>query len=247
MSSIRGAATCYNSQLLNYIKCNSKIAKSTNFQGTLYERTVMRELATKLRVTKLVNSGGAFDQGIDISGKWDLQPIYDHVNSIWGLNKSLPARYKVNGRILKPLKHSLASGGHLQPLDVIVQCKAFKTRKITARDLREVTGIFTQHAGHLKKAIVMLCSPTLMTKDAIAAINQLPVPITYLQIDMIRFSRKTGELDLNESGQLLNYYENEYASKLLDDCGIQQWLAMSCWELPTDANAIGPVVAEAKF
>lgn len=33
-----------------------------------------------------------------------------------------------------------------------------------------------------------------------------------------------GHYDLQDSGRLQNYYENEYAAQLLNGCGVTEWI-----------------------
>lgn len=222
---------CYKNQILTYINANQHIVDSKVFQGTLYELTVMRELHKKLNVKTMQLTGSAYDQGIDIRGKWDVSEIFSSVKDSLLMARELPKRVTVNGVSLKPLCHRFTQGNLNSSIDVLVQCKAFSNRKIAGRQVRELMGtLFQQISSPLRrnKTVIMLSSPNLLTKDAISVMNQLSGPIIYLQVEMLRAKDVPGQYDFENSGRLLNYYENKYASKLLTNCGVSEWLKMVC-------------------
>ncbi|AET37710.1 Rrg7p Ecym_1485 [Eremothecium cymbalariae DBVPG len=225
----------YRKSLTEYISDNVHICDSTVFQGTLYELTVMRELHDKLHIENLCQTGGAYDGGVDIRGKWDISNIYNRVKKLVDLDKKLPKRYSVNGLNLKPLRTKIIENNNsYRPLDIIVQCKAFTARKITGKQIRELMGAFSMISKNHEKrnnTIVMMSSPNLLTKDAVAVMNQMRIPLVYLQITMIKPSDAEPDFNVNQSGHLCHYFENEYASKLLDNCGINEWIKLEAYKL----------------
>lgn len=240
MNSLRYVAKrfVHNDTLKKFIHENSHIAGSTVFQGTLYEYTVMRELKNKLCMDKLRRSGGSYDHGIDIKAKWPLDRIYSVINDQIGLVKEVPSRVLVNNTIFKPLKHKLTEGKKFKPLDVLVQCKSFTSSKITGKEIRELMGAFAYNVTSAKRnhTVIIMSSPNFLTKDGLQMMNSLTIPLVYLRIEALKSHQ--GWYDLDYSGRLLNYYENEYASKLLDDCGVQQWLKLAAYKDRTPDKAL---------
>ncbi|SCV99455.1 LAFE_0A03554g1_1 [Lachancea fermentati] len=229
-----GRRRVHNEGLRKYIEENTRISKSTVFQGTLYEHTVMRELRDKLLIEKMEMCGGSYDAGVDIKGKWPLNKIYDAVNSSHGLTKDVPKRISVNGCSFKPLKHKLMAPAPFKPLNVLVQCKAFKNTKITGREMRELMGTYSLNVPSNKRnqTVFIMSAPNLLTRDGLLVMNSLAIPLIYARIEMLKSHQ--GWYDLEYSGKLQNYYENEYASKLLDDCGIHEWLKSAAYKNYSD-------------
>ncbi|AQZ17826.1 RRG7 (YOR305W) [Zygosaccharomyces parabailii] len=222
----------WNEAILQFIKQNQDISHSSVFKGTLYEHTVMRELNEKLAMKELQKVGGANDRGVDIKGQWPLDIIFRKTVPIVHLEQNaIPTRCTIHGTSLKPLSKKLQeNGGKLDPIKVLVQCKAFSFSKVSPRELRELLGTFASVVPDTqrKRTIIMMCSPNLLTKEGLSLVNALRVPLIYLRIEMLRQSG--GAYDLCNSGRLLNYYENDYAAALLQGCGIKEWLKLSLYK-----------------
>ncbi|CCH59128.1 hypothetical protein TBLA_0B02860 [Henningerozyma blattae CBS 6284] len=231
----------YNAIILKFIEENKATSTSTVFQGTLYEYTVMRELSNKLLMKDLNKIGGAGDKGIDIVGSWPIYPIYEKMNPIFKLSEDkILKRTKINGAFVKPLRNKLEEeNANMKPINIAVQCKAFRTSKVSPRDLRELVGtytsLFANPSGKYNKApiIIFMCSPNLLTKDGINLINSVSIPLIYLRVNMIPSLGNQyiyNETTLQEQGHIVNYYENLHASKLLQSCGIKEWLNLRAYD-----------------
>ncbi|CCD24875.1 Rrg7p NDAI_0E00590 [Naumovozyma dairenensis CBS 421] len=229
----------HNDSIISFIRNNAAISQSTVFQGTLYELTVLRELAEKLGMTSLEKVGGAHDGGVDIKGTWPISNLYKKLEAITHISDELstiPKRSKVNGRVFRPLIHRINDdillGKQFAPLKVLVQAKAFRTTKVSPKELRELVGTFSSMVPDTKRnsTIILMCSPHMLTKDSLNLINNVKLPLIYLRIEMLR-SLNDGSYDIEKSGTLLNYYENEYASKLLEGLSIQRWLTLKLYDV----------------
>lgn len=220
-----------NGAILQFIRNNPEISHSTVFQGTLYEHTVMRELGEKLHMIELQRIGGSNDRGIDIRGRWPLDFVFDRVRRVVSLEE-VPKRDKIHGSALKPLRRKLdEKRGQLEPLKVLVQCKAFNALKVSPKEFRELVGTFASNVPDTQRnsTVIMMCSPNLLTKEGLNLINTVKLPLVYLRIEMLK--RISDGYDLPNSGRLLNYYENDYAAALLQGCGIKEWLNLSLYKL----------------
>ncbi|CCC68167.1 hypothetical protein NCAS_0B00830 [Naumovozyma castellii] len=221
----------HNDTLRNFIDQNRLISKSTVFQGNLYEFTVLRELDEKLGMINLSKVGGAHDGGRDIKGMWPIFQLYEEKISNGNATSNLeniPKRTRVNGSLLKPLIHKYnehATDTILPALKVLIQCKALSTTKVSPKELRELIGTFSSmvDSKHKNTTIAMMCSPHLLTKDGLTLINNIKMPLIYTRIEMLR---PIGDniYDIENSGKLINYYENEYAEQLLQGFGIKNWI-----------------------
>lgn len=216
-----------------FIRNNKEIENSTVFQGNLYEYTVMRELSKKLKIDKLKKIGGANDGGVDLIGKWPLKIIFGRMNQTLNLeNNEVPITNKCNGVTVKPLYHILTGKKPKDlSLNVLVQCKGFTSSKVSPKELRELVGTYTSRAksfSRSKKTVMIMCSPNMLTKEGLNLINSVPIPLMYLRIDMIKQIKN--EYDIDNSGKLFNYYENYYASLLLQNLGIGEWLKLKLYD-----------------
>ncbi|SCU84939.1 LAMI_0C09494g1_1 [Lachancea mirantina] len=214
----------HNSSLRAYIAANSRIAGSTLFQGTLYEHTVVRELEEKLLMEKLKVCGGAFDKGVDIRGKWPIERIFEAFNQCLDETDDHGSkRVTVNGTNFKPLRYKI-DNSTFKPLNILVQCKGFKHSKITSKEIRESVGAFLLNVRDVKRnaTIFFVASPNLLTRDGLMAMNSLAIPMIYIRVGMLKSHQ--GGYDLENTGKLSNYYENEFAVKLLEGFGIDVWL-----------------------
>lgn len=217
----------YNDAIQQFIQQNQLISQSSVFQGSLYEHTVIRELGEKLGMTKLQKVGGANDRGVDIKAYWPIEKIYDRMNALMNLEQIvLPKRCKVNGATFKPFRDKI----HTEKLKVLVQCKAFTSSKVAPKEFRELVGTFSSlvSSSQRNKTVIMMCSPNMLTKDGLNLINSIRMPLVFLRIEMLQL--KDGIYDVANSGKLVNYYENEYASMFLQGCGIKEWLKLAMFD-----------------
>lgn len=192
----------------------------------------MRELSEKLAMTKLQKLGGANDHGVDIKGQWPLDFIFRSTNQIVQSDKSsIPKRCSVQGTTLKPLRAKIEeTQGVLDPIKVLIQCKAFSTSKVSPREFRELVGTFASLVpiSQRKRTVILMCSPNMLTKEGLNLMNTVKIPLIYLRIEMLR--QLGGKYDFCNSGRLLNYYENDYAAALLKGCCIKEWLNLSLYK-----------------
>lgn len=194
----------------------------------------MKELKDKLGLENLVQVGGAHDGGVDILGKWTLDPIFSKMNTLFKLDQPynvVPLKEKLGKLTIQPLYHKLLEGRNSSKpvkLDAIVQCKSLTKSKLAPREIREIMGTFISKIPIRKRksTIAFICSPSLLTKDAIKIINELPIPLVYLRISQLERIGKN-EFDLKGTGHLLSYYENDYSQKLLQNCGIKEMITMN--------------------
>ncbi|KAM3160251.1 Required for respiratory growth protein 7, mitochondrial [Lachancea thermotolerans] len=232
---LRNGAACFkrlahNLAIRKYLQNNIAIADSTVFQGTLYEHTVVRELSEKLLVKNLEVCGGSYDGGIDIRGKWPVDQIFKTARERFDLSAEFPKKASVNGAQFKPVRHKLDSKSPFRPLNVLVQCKAFKNAKITGKEIRESMGAFSScvPASRRTQYVLMLSSPNMLTRDGLNVMNGLAIPLVYIRVEMLKSHQ--GWFDLENSGKLQNYYENEFASRFLQNCGVSQWLKFKLYQ-----------------
>ncbi|SCU90019.1 LADA_0F01310g1_1 [Lachancea dasiensis] len=215
----------HNTAILKYLRENKAIVGSTLYQGALYEHTVARELGEKLAMDSLEICGGSYDAGIDIRGEWPVDKIYNRCRDRLKLDgSSIPKKMTVSGAQFKPIFHKLNSGREFKPLHVLVQCKAFTSAKITGKEVRETMGAFSSAvpASKRNQHILVMSSPNFLTRDGLNVMNGLAVPLLYVRVEM--FKSHQGWYDIEGTGKLQNYYENEYASNLLQGCGVSHWL-----------------------
>ncbi|CAB4252937.1 similar to Saccharomyces cerevisiae YOR305W RRG7 Protein of unknown function [Maudiozyma barnettii] len=216
-----------NAAIERYISLNKHTAGSTVFQGTLYENIAMREMSQKLGMTNLERIGGAHDGGVDITGDWSVVPIYKKMEQVLGpYRDKIPKRCTVNGARLSPIANKIESGNEVTSLRALVQCKAFTSSKVTPKELRELVGTFGSLVNNSErdKFVVIMCSPHLLTKDGLKLINGLRIPLIYLRIGMLRLLQGQENYDFENSGKLINYFENEYAMQLLQGCRVNEWI-----------------------
>ncbi|CEP62300.1 Rrg7p LALA0_S05e02454g [Lachancea lanzarotensis] len=214
----------HNSAIRKFLKENEAIAGSTVYQGSLYEHTVARELAEKLSMKQLEICGGSYDAGIDIRGTWPLDRIYN-ANKDKSSSVLVAKKVSVCGAQFKPIIHRLGTPNKpFKPLNVLVQCKAFSSAKITGKEVRETMGAFSSAVPGNKRNqyMLVLASPNFLTRDGLNVMNGLAIPLIYTRVEMLKPHQ--GWYDVENSGKLQNYYENAYAAGLLEGCGVSHWL-----------------------
>lgn len=221
-----------NDAIEQYILNNKSIQGSTVFQGTLYENVVMRELGQKLEMTSLERVGGAHDGGVDVTGEWNIAHIRSKMDKLLGAYPDhIPKTRSINGVRLSPVVNKLKQGKEVLPFQTLIQCKAFTSSKIAPKELRELVGTFSSRVPHKErdKTIMFMCSPHVLTADGVKLMNELRLPLIYLQISLLRFLTDNDQLDLDNSGHILSYYENDYAMKFLEGCRVPEWLKLRAY------------------
>lgn len=222
----------YNNVLSKYIDENINIVNSTLFQGTLYEYVVMRELHEKLYMEDINKVGGAHDGGVDLTAKWNISQMYRRAKDELNLSEMypldrIPKRIRFQNSNITPLIHKVDKENDPNDvkLNALVQCKAFNKSKVTPREFRELIGTYISMIPRRKwkSSVMLMCSPHLLTSDGLKLINSLEISLIYLKINQL--SRlETNKFDLVNSGKIENYYENDFASKLLMGCGVKECL-----------------------
>lgn len=227
-------SSTHNSVLTKFINENQNIMNSTVFQGNLYEYTVMRELHHKLFMSDLNKTGGAHDGGVDITANWNLREMYKRVQEVVDLKKmypqgTIPEKVKLKSGTLTPLVHKITHKEDIK-LNVLIQCKAFNKAKVTPKEFRELIGTYNSMVPRKKwkSTVMIMCSPHLLTPDGLKLINNIDISLIYLRISQLNKSSDIA-FDLDKSGKLLNYYENDAANKLLQGCGVKECLKLNLY------------------
>ena len=222
----------HNETIRRFLKSNANICGSTVYQGKLYENVVLRELSQKLLMDKLTIVGGPRDGGIDLMGRWDISKIFNIMDKRMSLRQQyigkVPARYTLNGTTFKPIFNTLMEGRKLLPLKVLVQCKAFTSSNISAREIRELAGVAAAMASpkDRNRTIFLMCSPQLITRDGLNLISSVNLPMIYARISLLKRLSPT-TYDLTNTGCLVSCFENEYAARLLWGCGVREFLQLA--------------------
>ncbi|KAH3677211.1 hypothetical protein WICMUC_001792 [Wickerhamomyces mucosus] len=191
-----------------YAKTTDLRTDSTAFIGTSYELLVLRELTSKFGIYESLHMGGSYDNGIDIQGKWNLNKYRPNKE----INEQI-IPMSINGRKIKPILERKSS-----IVDVLIQCKNY-SKKITAKEIRELSGIFNFNVPSTKKnkTFSILASPNYLTPQGISQINKVDIPIIYIQFSKLKQISNNDKYDLQcyKGGHLLNFYSNDYARALL--------------------------------
>lgn len=183
----------YNSKIIDFLK-NSSIPKtSTVFKGTLYEHTVVRELEHKFHNFGLA-SGALSNQ---LCGQPSSETQSNKLSDLEIIGGSFDHGIDIIGQ----LKGSLTK--------LLVQCKCFSKQKVTGKEIRELVGATSMYKtmNSQFESLSVLASPNTITKDGIQVMNKIPIPLIYLQVSMLNVR------DLDQSGQILSVYENDYCYK----------------------------------
>lgn len=197
-------------QYFKYAKSKELKTNSTVFSGTSFELASMSELQKCFKGLNLHHVGGTNDNGIDLSGKWNLEKYLTK-------NDSKIMNDKVHDEeIISILNQSIPE------LNVLVQCKNYST-KITAKEIRELPGIFHAEFNHInsKNSMVLFCAPNVLTKNGIQQIQSSNIPIGYCQISRLNQVKRGDLYDINNysGGLLLNFLPNGNLEALLKGTG----------------------------
>lgn len=215
-------------QYLKHCKTNQVSLESTVFRGTLYEYTAKNFLEESLRCFDLIRKGGAFDNGIDLVGKWDLSHFFNlnvdgiKQSTIKDKTKVVPIiKNSKEFRQLRNLKTTKNSISMKKDISVLVQCKNHRT-KIKASVIRELVGIYLHHIKteiDTNSTFMILISPHPLTKQAQGIIDQTSIPLIHVILSPLQLSESfTGNMysPRNWKGGLIeSVYLNNYSKILL--------------------------------
>lgn len=142
----------------------------TVYKGTLYELQCKEFMTHHLHCHQLVRVGGAYDNGVDIIGKWDLN---HYMNRLPQPPTNLP--------LTSLLRNPKELGGVL----VIAQCKNVGT-KIGAKVVRELAGIYEYNLKRAPKTLrtnyMFLFSPHPLSEQGMVQWNTTKVPMVHVQL-----------------------------------------------------------------
>ena len=219
---------------LNHCRNKEVNITSTVFRGTLYEFSTKILLEDYLNCYNLVRKGGAFDNGVDLFGKWDLGHFFEAVEpkllQMKTLETSMPIQSlvsnskefltKTNDIIPSPMSISLKND-----IKIIVQCKNHGT-KIKGSIIREIIGIYSHHIENpndINTTFMILVSPAPLTKQAQSIIDQSNLPILHIILSPLTLSKNKEHYNLNSwsGGSIGSIYMNHYASMLLSHLNMQ--------------------------
>ncbi|KAG5420847.1 RRG7 [Candida metapsilosis] len=210
-------------QYLKHCKLQDINPRSTVFRGTLYEFHVKNLLETKLHAKNMIRCGGAYDNGIDIIGQWDLLPFYKE-----SLNLNSTVQQKVYSSSL--LHHVSESPTLKKPvislsddIQLVVQCKNTKKR-LGASEVRQLSGVLEYHKFHKKKTVMMMVSPYPLTIQGIAQLNKASYPMINLVVSPLKNNVDVYDYESWGGGGLVSAYMNLTATKVLSGLRMEQQL-----------------------
>lgn len=96
------------SQYLTYCKTNNINLNSTVFKGTLYEYHTKVILEKFLHFKNITRHGGAYDNGLDLYGKWNLNYFYQTHLKHYSPKQKISAKSLLN-RAVEAMNHELDS------------------------------------------------------------------------------------------------------------------------------------------
>lgn len=165
----------------------------------------MAQLTASLNGIELHHVGGTNDNGIDLSGKWNVSPNKT--------NTPVPSSETINDDVVIPILNQ-----QNPELNVLVQCKNYST-KITAKEIRELPGIFHAEFNSInsKNSIMLFCAPNVLTKNGIQQVLSSNIPIGYCQISKMTQVRKGDLYDVGnyKGGELVGFLPNAHLLALL--------------------------------
>lgn len=228
-------------QYLSYCSKNSINTGSTVFRGTLYELHVKAFFEKYLNCKNLIKNGGAYDNGVDIIGKWNLLPFYNEheydTKSIKLSSKSI-LKYSQESKFNTTSSNPISLVNDIQ---VLIQCKNVK-KKPDAKIIRELSGILDFHKFNKKSTFMFIVTPYPCTPQAVvqldtanhAIIHFMISPLTNHSVRITRNQDKDDDddyvndsffnLDSWKGGDLKLVYMNRQARKLLSGLNMEQKL-----------------------
>lgn len=246
---LRTSSTTQNIQdvqsYLDYCKINDNSLESTSFRGTLYELATKSFLQKKLGCHSLVHAGGAYDNGVDLYGKWDLLPYWDRAKASFGVDKTAIHPEKIFEKGSKPvLKLASEFYDYFQnakmakrtislslDISILVQCKNYDT-KISALIIREMIGVYHYHVtktSERRRSFMFLVSPYPLTHQGARQVDSAQIPIVHCMMSPL--VHQPSEKDIYnekrwEGGALESVYMNGKSRGLLQGLQIERQMAL---------------------
>lgn len=171
---------------INYCRQESVNLNSTLFHGTLYELYSKMVLENHFHCTDLIRTGGSYDNGVDIFGKWALNKF-----SAEDVDTDINVFIQC-----KNLSKKIAAK-EIRELSGIYDFHVKKSAGSKAT----------------KKNFFFLMAPHNLTSQAITQVNQLKFPLIHFQLKPLTHS--PSDLVNINFGSLESIYLNQAARKLL--------------------------------
>lgn len=220
-SKVSEAQNCQN--YLAYCKSKDVSVTSTVFRGTLYELVVKSYLEQIFHCEHLIRNGGAYDQGVDIFGKWNLEKYYHNarkkVHKMSVLYNCIEYR---NNHRLPVTKQTYA----LDQSNILVQCKNHD-KKMTAATIRELSGVFNhkiRRKAEKTRTFAFLVSPYPLTEQAQMEVDTSSHSIVHLKIapkELIPSAEDPYDLNNWQGDKLHSIYLNKFARHTLQGLDIE--------------------------
>lgn len=231
---------------LDHCRFNEASIESTIFRGTFYELVTKKFLQNQLNCNSLVRAGGAYDNGVDIYGKWDLSKYWNHAVSKISEKEKLLISPRMFEKSTKPiLRISREFYEHFtrvkQPkhqislkldIDILVQCKNHDT-KIPALVVREMIGVYHYHVTkkeELRRTIMFLISPKPLTPQGVRQVDTAQIPIVHCTLTPLLpyLTKKNDIYDLENwgGGILETVYMNGVSRSLLQGLQIESQMEL---------------------
>lgn len=226
-------------EYLSHCQRNATSLTSTVFRGTLYEYTAKDFLEQQLKCFELVRKGGAFDNGVDLVGKWDLYHFFKLNELVIKQQKLLAGDKLISEKPINPIIKNSIEWNTLQnktstkqslsmqtDINILVQCKNHTT-KIQASTIRELVGIYLQHIKteiEKNSTFMLLISPSPLTKQAQSIIDQTSIPLIHIILSpLLPINRDKNVYNLKnwEGGSIDSVYLNSYSKVLLKYLNIE--------------------------
>ncbi|KAI5963977.1 RRG7 [Candida margitis] len=198
-------------QYLKQCRINEVNTNSTVFRGTLYEFHVKHLLETKLQAKNMVRCGGAYDNGIDIIGQWDLTPFYKESLKINSIEQKISSSSLLNYTAGSSAKRPISLSDDIQ---LVVQCKNTKKR-LGAAEVRQLSGTLEYHKFNKKKTFMLMVSPHPLTAQGISQLNKSTYPMINLVVSPLKNKIDHYDYASWEGGNLSSVYFNLAATKRL--------------------------------
>lgn len=200
---------------LTHCLTNNLNLESMVFKGTLYELYCKYVLETVFYGSNLIRNGGAYDNGVDIFGKWQLDR-FD--------KQDIPSKLPATALMKNP-KVDLT-----RDINIFVQCKNHD-KKMTAKVIRELSGIYDFHIKQgrvsLMTNFMFLMSPHILSKQAITQLDKAKFPLLHFQLEPLELiDHQHSTLSDFKYGQLNPIYLNPMARKVLSGFNIELQLEL---------------------
>lgn len=216
-------------EYLRHCRFHGLSTVSTVFQGTLYELYVKQFLTRHLNAKGLIKCGGAYDNGVDLMGKWDLMPYYKVSEALGTISRANECSLiHSQGFQNTPLETKLSLKNDI---NLLVQCKNYR-KKLSASTVRQLAGILEYHQlSLLSKAstFMFIVSPHGITEQATTVLDKLLYPLASIGIAPLRNTGNSEQLYDYDSwcgGELNSIYLNQMARQVLSGFCMEQQLSL---------------------